>query len=54
MAIISIANRHLLQKYVVVFRDMSLCSMWLLTSLWMNTVSLPEDDRKVVEENLNG
>jgi len=33
------ANKHVLQKIIFVFSDMSLCLLWLFTSQWMNACS---------------
>jgi hypothetical protein len=30
------ANKHLLQKFISVFRDISLCLQWLFISPWIN------------------
>ena len=36
MVIHGIVDKCLLQKFVFVFRDTSLCVWWLCTSLWIN------------------
>jgi len=32
--------KHLLQKFIFVFRDMSVCLLWLFTSVWMIFLTL--------------
>jgi len=31
---------HLLQKFIFIFKDMSLCLLWLFISTWINFLSL--------------